>query len=325
MVITKYKEIEKQLNFTPSSFQAAKHIVVDALLGFAIFLLLKQGSLWGYWCAQVFLPVLFFRAFALMHECVHGACISNKKLNIWIGYISGAFCFLPFFPWQMIHLQHHYWAGNIDRDPTMKIAKNFNPNARANGVLRFAWRSWIPILAVLTYSVFWMEGARYLRKSNSKGRWSVAVMSYLVPFIVYFTLGYFGVVTIKNILPGLIAYFVMVEVINFPHHLRLPQYRGEHFLAEADQHEVSRSCYYPKWFSRFVVNNFNYHTEHHLFPQLPWYRLFELSKLLKPILGNSYNESFRNSWILENRRRKMDDVILFEAEKVSKVGGSSES
>src|SRR5690606_35780940 len=100
--------------------------------------------------------------------------------------------------------------------------------------------------------------------------------SYLVPAFIYIALYKAGIITPMSVLPGLFLYLVMVEVINFPHHLELPQYEGEHKLKVWDQFLISRSCHYPKWFSHFVLNNFNLHAEHHLFPQAPWYMLDEL-------------------------------------------------
>ena len=40
-----------------------------------------------------------------------------------------------------------------------------------------------------------------------------------------------------------------------------------------EQQATTRSCRYPGILSELLVLNFNLHTEHHLFPALPWFRL----------------------------------------------------
>ncbi|MDZ4676585.1 MAG: fatty acid desaturase [Oligoflexia bacterium] len=310
------RQLSANLDFKPEANKVLSHLLFNAVVFSLAVLLIKQGSTICYFLAQAFWPILFFRNFTLMHDAVHGAVSKSKSFNNSMGYIAGALCFLPYWPWKQVHLQHHYWAGNIDQDPTMKIIKNFNPEAHTLvAVLQFFWRSWIPLLAFMQHIVFWSAGFKSIVKSSKKD-FSCNMYSYGMPLIIYFAI-YKGLgLGFLDIAPGLAIYLVMVEVINFPHHLQLPQNRGNKLLPIWRQYEVTRSCSYPKWFSYLIINNFNYHVEHHLFPILPWYRLHLVRPLLKNIVGRSYNESIRGEWILQSRKQSMSKVLIYSPEQI---------
>lgn len=253
---------------------------------------------------------LYFRAFSAMHEAVHGALHPNRKWNDRFGVIYGVLCFLPFEHWKEIHLLHHQWAGNVDKDPVMKLVKDFNgpPTFLLRMVSAF-WKSWFPLVAVLQENLFWTVCVvRYIR--DQKSRSFSRFVSLALPLLVWG--GVFAVCGLKStaaiLLPSFLVYLAMVEIVNFPHHLSLPQENGETKLALWDQYQIARSCIYPKWLARHVFLNFNYHAEHHLFPTLSWRYLDALSEKLRVEL-EGYNYCIGNAWILENRRKPIEEVV----------------
>lgn len=297
------------MNYRPSFLQLMIHLCLDGLLFAAIFFLLKDSSWTAWTICQVLVPILMFRGFALMHDAVHGSLSDLVFLNNGIGVLAGAVCFLPFAAWRKIHLQHHLWAGNIDQDPTMKIVKDVSLDpTKKRSTLDFAWRSWIPLLGFMQHVVFWTSALAKIRETRNMREIFWMAASYVVPITVYI----FSATLLVKLIPALLIYLCMVEVINFPHHLELPQFKDKKRLPVAQQNEISRSCHYPLWFSYFCLNNFNLHTEHHLFPSLPWYRLHKIRPQVKEALGLTYNESHRSSWILKNRKRKVLEVLIFD-------------
>jgi fatty acid desaturase len=104
-------------------------------------------------------------------------------------------------------------------------------------------------------------------------------------------------------------YLAMVEVINLPHHLRLPRLPGEGKLSLWNQHQVSRTCVYSSWFSSFVLLNFNYHAEHHMFPTLPWYELPKAHALVQKAQPKGYYLCNGHEWIRENRQKNLKEVF----------------
>lgn len=253
--------------------------------------------------------VLMFRNFSLMHDAVHAAVIVPRRLNDLVGLWSGTIALLPFEAWKKVHLQHHTWAGNIDQDPVMLIV-NAYPTwpAWLRSTLDVFWKSWLPLVALLQYGVFWLSSLRLaLRETPS----ITTVLSLVVPPVVWCGMLFWLPTTfvLAGLVPGLGLYLLMAEVVNLPHHLELPQYRGETKLPLWEQHRIARSCLYPKWFAENVVLNFNYHLEHHLYPSLSWYHLAEIHELLRPELGTAYNTDPNFSWILKNRPRSLAVVM----------------
>ncbi len=311
----KYLKVIKSFNFSPSHFELLKHLVLDFLIFSAIGFCLIYGSVATSILAQVLIPILMFRSFALMHDAAHFTVSKNRTLNNLIGYISGAFCILPYSPWRLSHLEHHRWAGNTEKDPVMKIVKDYPNNSRLkNNFLKMSWRGWIPVLALLQHVVFWSIGftAIFRKKPTRMATLIPWLNSYLIPVLIYSVLYKAQILTPFNVLPGILLYFAMVEIINFPHHLELPQYGGGHKLKVWEQYKVSRSCHYPSWLSKYILNHFNLHTEHHLFPQAPWYTLDQLKEKLTVSLGSKYNHCTGNSWIVAARKKNLDQILVYK-------------
>jgi omega-6 fatty acid desaturase (delta-12 desaturase) len=255
------------------------------------------------------IAAFIFRNFSMMHEAVHGAASTSGKLNYFTGLIAGGICFLPFEPWKKSHLEHHLWAGNVDRDPVMAIIVAYPKMPKwFQQLLSTMWQIWFPMLAVAQHVVFWSLSIKiYLNKPTSFG----LLVSLLSPVAfwgtaIYFcSFGFMGSV----LLPSLFVYLLAVEVVNFPHHLQLPQYHNDTRFPVWQQHKIARSCIYPKWFARGVVLNFNYHTEHHMFPDVAWYHLDKLSVETRAQLQREYNADPYLRWIIENKPRPIGHVL----------------
>ncbi len=310
-----YKLINKKYNFSPSHFELIKHFFIDGLIFGTIYFCLNTEQIPFYLIAQILWTVFFFRFFGLMHDGVHSNISRNFRWNNMIGYISGAFCFLPYYPWKKMHLQHHYWAGNVEQDPVMRIIREYDPKKKfKNKILGFAWKSWIPLLAFMQHAVFWIAGLSFVMKAktwNARISWA---FSYIIPGLIYYQLYKINMFTFYNVAPGIICYLIMVEIVNFPHHLELPQNYGEKKLPVWEQYQISRSCSYPNWFASLILNNFNYHTEHHMFPKAPWYMLRKLHTEVSLVLGEAYNYCNSNEWVIRNRKKGIEELLVYKAE-----------
>ncbi len=119
------------------------------------------------------------------------------------------------------------------------------------------------------------------------------------------------------VLPAIALYLLGTEIINAPHHLGLPQYGGDTKLPLWEQFRIARTCVYPRWLARFVVLNFNYHAEHHMFPDLAWYELPLAHEAVRVIFAHGYHEDPQFAWVLRNRRRALLAVITQREEGVT--------
>jgi acyl-lipid omega-6 desaturase (Delta-12 desaturase) len=303
-----YFRIRRELRFDPQLWVSVLVLATDGL----ILACASPGLLNGYaapsfWIANLLFAVVYFHHFAILHEAGHGNVDSASHRNSCIGHYASIFCFLPFFPWKYIHHEHHTWTGNIDRDPTLHQLRKMKETGRVPWLVRFAWRSWIPFGGLLQHTVFWLYP---LRRKLSSDQQRKSAFSVVFLIAVYGLLGLFGPAWLspKYLWPSLVFYLAAVELVNFPHHLDMPTEGGDYKLAPWEQQVTTRSCNYGI-FSAILVLNFNLHTEHHLYPTLPWYRLHDVRNRVRPLMPD-YHEERGIAWNLRNRARNAAEMIL---------------
>jgi len=121
-----------------------------------------------------------------------------------------------------------------------------------------------------------------------------------------------GWAALSRLWPSFVIYLVGVELVNFPHHLDMPTVdpqSSKQRLYVWEQQATTRSCRYPGILSELLVLNFNLHTEHHLFPALPWFRLKHARELIKPALQPGYNEVHGIGWNYVMRTGDLDHIV----------------
>ncbi len=255
------------------------------------------------------ISLTMFRSFAFMHEAVHGLVSKNRLFNNFLGVLSGTLCLLSYQSWKEAHIEHHRWSGNIDKDPVAAMIKVFPTFPKLlRTALTFGWNCWLPTLSFLQHTVFWSITIRYtFRKLHSTEH----IFSVVFPIVFWVALLVTlpATITFQILLPSIVLYLIGTEVINAPHHLGLTNFRGETKVPLWEQFKTARTCLYPKWIARFVVLNFNYHTEHHMYPYVPWYHLDKIHHVVCPELKEDYNLDPQFSWILKNRSKDLGTVF----------------
>jgi acyl-lipid omega-6 desaturase (Delta-12 desaturase) len=305
------------MNFQVKTREVLSHFFEDALL-FCLALAIWSFDL-SAWLISPLVAVFMFRKFSLMHEAVHGILLQNRFFNDILGTVSGFFCLLPYETWKRSHLQHHRWSGNIEKDPVMAFLIVFpKMSTWLQKTLSYSWRLWLPILAVVQNIVFWSLGVAQLRREP---RSFTLLFSLLFPLVSWgFTLALLPHELIfYALLPGTCFYLVAVEVVNLPHHLQLPYLKSENHYPAWEQNKTARSCLYPRWLARFVVLNFNYHVEHHMFPDAPWYYLENIHQGIRNELGTEYNSDLSFAWILRNKNLNLEQVLFSPDQPATKA------
>lgn len=304
-----YLAIREELDLTPSIGPTLAIVALDLSLLAAVVVLLRRGDWPSFIASQFLLAVIFFNSFSILHECGHGNISRFRLVNALVGHYASTFCFIPYYPWKYIHQQHHAWAGNLDRDPTLRSIRRFKERGVPR-MVRACWRTWIPLGAFLQHLIFvtypyqmWRSG----QMTRSRLLASCASVAWLLAsFLALWRLAP-DVVRPSNFVLALAVFFVAEELVNVPHHVGMPTFAEK--LPVWAQHQTTRSCYYPRGLSEVLVLNFNFHIEHHMFPSLPWHRLRRARGLVRPALGVEYQETFGISWNLENRRRDIDAIV----------------
>jgi omega-6 fatty acid desaturase (delta-12 desaturase) len=306
-----YGRLKGALSFERNYLVMLGNHALDAVLLGAAYGLYPRGWL-GYLTAELILAAVFFRAFCILHECGHGSASRQRWQNVLSGHLASIFCFLPFYPWKYIHEEHHRWSGHLDKDPTAKALATWKQSRKVPALVRFTWRTWIPLGALIQQFVFWFYPAKLWRQHGFRSPQSfrtTASVSFLGA--VYAALLWWlpWAPLVKAFIPAFVIYLVINELVNIPHHVDRPFGFPER-LRPWQQYQTSRSCYYPPFVSELFILNFNFHVEHHLFPALPWYRLRAARSLVKEALAEHYEETWGISWNLRRRREDLETVVL---------------
>ncbi len=306
----RYLEIRNSMDLSPDpGFLKRFGLQTGILIATCLFILVQFANSPLRTLAVPLISLLMFRSFALMHEAVHGLLSKRSQVNHILGIASGTLCLLSFDSWKQAHIEHHRWSGNIDKDPVAAMIKTFPTFPRLlQRVLTFGWKCWLPTLSFLQHSVFWAITFRHtLKKKQSIGQTLSAVLPAL------FWVGIFSLsplsITLSVLLPSVFFYLIGTEIINAPHHLGLTYFRGETKIPIWEQFKTARTCVYPQWLARFVVLNFNYHIEHHMYPYVPWYHLDKLHEKLHSEFREEYNLDPSFSWVLNNRPKDLCEVF----------------
>lgn len=315
---TQYMNIKSQLSFNKPLWVTLVVMLADAILFLFCFWLLDYGTTAAYIASQFLFAVFFFHCFAILHDAGHGNIHRKQWVNAVVGHVASIGCFLPFYPWKFMHQEHHVWSGNIDRDPAMEEIKPLMDKNAVPLIAKVVWRSYVPLVAFNQHFVFWSYPIKMWRTKRLKRNqvWLCAFSTlYLISIYILlfkFLPEWFNW---QNFWLSFVFYLLITEFINLPHHLEVPAFRegGKlHKLHPWEQALTTRSCDYPYYISELLALNFNLHTEHHFFPNMPWYRLKQVRKLIKPALGKDYSETTGIRWHLKNRRLDASEVLLMK-------------
>lgn len=296
-----YHSLRMQLDFRFKGSFLLQTLALDFFLCatiFALFQLPQYLSL----LAAPFLSVLMIRNVSLMHEAVHGTAHPRSSLNDLLGIWAGTLCLLPFYNWKMIHMEHHFWTGNFHRDPSMDLIRRYPSLPKAQRKLfEFLWKTRIPLMACFQYAVFWIRSARDLLKNYRQRRlWLNMIFPVLLWSAIILSLNSYQLLSLAL---AAFLYLGLFEVINFPHHVG--SYLEDSPTAKLpvwQQHEITRSTRYPTLIEKYLVLNFNYHGEHHVFPDLPWHQLPQAHQLIQESAAGHQTIVVSGSWLPKQRR-----------------------
>ncbi len=311
---TTYKAIASQLNFQPRLRANLLILLWDMALLYAAHRLIDAGRWHFSALAVAILAIVAMNGFGLMHEGAHRTLSRNRWLNFLLAHIGGALSWLPPIPYQQGHLEHHRWAGNRKHDPVInRLYDICERPGFLRSFLKVCWGLWVPVIAFGQLLVLWtypvsqfvIRPASRDRKKAIQGLFSEAVTVCL--WVAILKLGAFDLMHLGC---ALYFYLLLTETLSFPHHHGMATLSHDHRWGAQDQHQVTRSCYFPKGVSELLCLNFNFHVEHHLFPTLPWWRLREARTRIREALKEEYTECIGFGWDRENRKKDGPSAIL---------------
>ena len=223
----------------------------------------------GWWALMPVQGVLIVFLFTLEHEATHRTPFASARLNDEVGRAAGFLLLLPFEWFRYFHLAHHRWTNIDGKDPELLGGK---PETL---------RAWLWHVSSLPY---WWSGLRLMAAlvaGRAEGDYlPEAAKPRIVAEARGMAVGYL-VVGAGLIWSPLLWWVWILPVLLGQPALRL------YLLAEhgdcprvASMFQNTRTTLTNR-LMRFLAWNMPYHTEHHVWPAVPFHRLPEVHQLMR--------------------------------------------
>ena len=249
---------------------------------------------WGTWYS---IPAFFIYGTiyacsnARWHEYGHRTVFKNRKLNDFFYYISSFIAFFEPISWRWSHANHHSQTRHNNLD--LEIADPRPTNLRILFFTEFFgyYRVKAELIKIIKHSF------KIFDKNNEsedklcildlvpeKEVQKMIISSRIFLFIIFFTILFS--IYVKSFLPILLI--ITPQIYGGPvlWLLAFTQHAGLKFNSN-DHRETTRTVILGPILGTFLYSNMQYHIEHHACPQVPFYNLPELHKIIKDQLPRS--------------------------------------
>lgn len=229
----------------------------------------SAAPLW--WAVLVVQGIAIVFLFTLEHEATHKTPFANETLNEWVGRGCGLLLVLPFEWFRYFHLAHHRYTNIPGKDPELAAGQK-------------QYEAWGPFLWHVSGLPYWASMVRQT-VANAAGR---GVASYLparaMPRIrseARWMILIYGAVLLSLFWTPLLFWVWMLPALIGQPFLRL-YLMAEHGRCPqvANMLDNSRTTYTTA-VVRFLAWNMPYHTEHHVYPAVPFHKLPELHDVMQ--------------------------------------------
>jgi fatty acid desaturase len=247
-----------------------------AAMGFSLSVWARSLQFTPMLAAGILVTALALNTFPLlMHEGMHGVLLPNRRWNWMVSVLLGSAFLMSFSSYRVLHIRHHRYLGD-PRDPD--DYHNYTRSRPIVWFLHFVRLTFGPLLYVFLIPLLALRhGSAVQRKLIS------------IEYAILFTL-YSALLRVFPVRELLLVWFVPLVLMGM-----LTAIRGftQHGITEASDPYLASRTMLPNPIVAFFLLNENYHLEHHLFPEIPSYRLARLHRLIWPKLpravsGKSY-------------------------------------
>ena len=212
------------------------------------------------WAAAIVNYLAIYSIYTVLHEAVHGNISGNPKgptsLDKWVGRVAGFFIIVPYSAHETIHLTHHKYTNDPDRDPDHHV----------NGQ-----GFWSILGRCMTVTIFYLVYCRqHWHQAKMRKAFWVSLWAFIQTGLILVVLGYFygwQLPVIGYLLPAIFAVptlaFLFDWIVHIPH-------EDKSRFRNTNVYEGKAS-----WLDRlytWATLQQNYHGIHHAFPRIPYLR-----------------------------------------------------
>lgn len=251
----------------------SKRSDLQGLIRFGVHLALILLTTWLVWLAEphwyLMIPAMILSGFtmvtmfAAMHECVHRTAFASPWLNEVFGWLAGLISVYNFHFYRHYHTWHHRYTQDPDRDPELSDPKPTNVSQYVLEISGFYFWLFRP-LTFTRLATGMTSGFPYVPQ-NARVKIAISASCQLAVYLA-------GLIAIAmGYLQPLYLYFLPVV-------LAQPLLRAitiaEHTCCSVDENGLTNTrTTLTMPFIRLLMWNMPFHTEHHLYPSIPFFQL----------------------------------------------------
>lgn len=247
--------------------QAASHFLAIGATGYGLFL--TWGTLW---CVPVFVlhGMLLNYLYAAQHELIHRTAFRTRRLNDWVGHLTGFLLIYPCDFDRIRHFQHHRHTKDVKLDSD--IPNRMPMTLRLYVERMLAVKYWISRFSTLSRHVLGHADEFYFTDQDKRAiireaRWHLAGYGAVAAASLAFESGF----AVWYWLLPLLLTKTTHQVHNLSEHSGLPNVPN--VLQNTRTVATNPFMYWITW-------NMCYHADHHLFPGVPFHQLPRLHALV---------------------------------------------
>ena len=209
--------------------------------------------------------------FAPMHECVHRTAFDSRWMNEVFGWVAGLLSFYNFTYYRLYHTWHHRYTQDAERDPELMTPKPRNTweyFVEISGLSFWLYRpqSFFKMATGQTQSWAFVPDTARTRIAISAS----AQLAIYVAAMASIAMGY-TFALYEFFLPAILAQPLLRAILI-----------TEHTGCSHDENGLTNTRTTLASFPiRLLMWNMPYHTEHHLYPSIPFHHLPRAHKELK--------------------------------------------
>jgi len=247
------------------------HLLLIIFSGILVYFL--RGTLYQF-LAMILHGTFIAFLYAGLHECIHKTAFKNRKLNETVGFLIGFVILRSFLNGRFRHMAHHTFTQHPEKDPDkVNFPKGYLDYLKHVTSLSI----WIRIIDNFIRHSLGRINSRedeYIPKSEKKSlikETKLMLLGYFTIFIfsLYFNSTFF------------LIYWLLPRILGEPflRLVRMVEHTGKE--ETPDMIHNTRTSF-PNKVLKFLYWNMPYHLEHHLYANVPFYKLPKFHKLIKP-------------------------------------------
>ena len=227
------------------------------------------------WLAVPSVAIVTYLSYTVLHESVHGSISGNDRSLRWLnkamGYVAAWITMIPLTAHRHEHMAHHRYANREGSDPDFHIG---NMRDSLLAPVRAALQAWINQFIYYARNCWHNVPPRqnlYLCMEVTAAllpRLAVAVAGYWVEGLALFVLAW--------TIGAIVLLYLFAYVVHRPHE-RVGRYLDTATILPPESPRLHTGL---NWLWMFQ----NYHSIHHLFPRVPFYKYAEFYQEIEDVM-----------------------------------------